>query len=231
MNKSNLIWIFAILLFININGVNGFIYELELNYNQGDLSLLSVDVIDEEFYEPSGLDYYADIIGRNNELLDSYLFGAPSFILFDIYNPETGYMEAGGIQWIDEENITLELPYYSQGERIDIYNVSELEPMLSIDISHFSQTNCGDNICTGSESFFTCPQDCLSGELDNYCDSSQDNKCDPDCSPEEDQDCLEGEYIQEINEDKSNQYLLIGGLILILIIIIILILRERRKSN
>tara|TARA_Y100000310_G_C20589660_1_gene767290 strand:+ start:426 stop:1124 length:699 start_codon:yes stop_codon:yes gene_type:complete len=231
MNKiKNLRWILVIFLLINIGEVNGFVYEIELNYNQGNLSFLYLEITDRDFYEQTGIDYYADIIGRNNQSLEYYFFPTPSFTIYDIYDPEIDHMIGGGTDYIEESNLTLILPYYSQGERIDIYDTSELEPMLSIDISQFSQTNCGDNVCSSTESFFTCPEDCQSGELDNYCDNIQDNKCDPDCAIEEDQDCLNEDYIPETKKD-NNQYLLIGGLILILLIIIILILREKRKQN
>ena len=39
------------------------------------------------------------------------------------------------------------------------------------------------------ENHKTCPQDCLSGSADGYCDMLKDGICDPDCSVESDQDC------------------------------------------
>jgi hypothetical protein len=40
------------------------------------------------------------------------------------------------------------------------------------------------------ESYATCPQDCLSGGDDNYCDQRRDGLCDPDCGQSLDADCF-----------------------------------------
>jgi Domain of unknown function (DUF333). len=45
----------------------------------------------------------------------------------------------------------------------------------------FIESVCGDETCGVPENFATCPQDCPSGELDEYCDGVADNLCDPDC--------------------------------------------------
>lgn len=52
------------------------------------------------------------------------------------------------------------------------------------------RANCDqDGECGPFESFGTCPEDCLSGEYDRYCDKEADGKCDPDCLIDEDLDC------------------------------------------
>ena len=53
----------------------------------------------------------------------------------------------------------------------------------------FAETTCGDGTCGFPENYKTCPQDCPSGTLDDYCDGEKDKKCDPDCSVKEDPDC------------------------------------------
>jgi putative hemolysin len=53
----------------------------------------------------------------------------------------------------------------------------------------FEEGTCGDNKCTLTESYLTCPKDCSSGIKDRYCDKVKDDLCDPDCSYEEDPDC------------------------------------------
>jgi len=40
------------------------------------------------------------------------------------------------------------------------------------------------------ESYVSCPQDCLSGSSDDYCDQRMDGVCDPDCSSSSDPDCI-----------------------------------------
>ena len=45
----------------------------------------------------------------------------------------------------------------------------------------FKETTCGDGSCGFPENSETCPQDCPSGGIDEYCDGIADGKCDPDC--------------------------------------------------
>jgi len=42
------------------------------------------------------------------------------------------------------------------------------------------------------ENHGSCPEDCLSGFEDGYCDGVEEGICDPDCKPEEDPDCRVG---------------------------------------
>jgi putative hemolysin len=57
----------------------------------------------------------------------------------------------------------------------------------------FEETKCGDGNCGMPENFSTCPQDCLSGGYDGYCDGVPDGKCDPDCLKGEDPDCIDSD--------------------------------------
>jgi len=47
---------------------------------------------------------------------------------------------------------------------------------------------CGNGICEDSESYKLCPEDCMSGVKDYYCDMVEDGRCDPDCT-QGDVDC------------------------------------------
>jgi hypothetical protein len=52
---------------------------------------------------------------------------------------------------------------------------------------------CNQNgICEPNlgENYFTCPEDCPSGSADGVCDLVKDGRCDPDCAPGTDPDCL-----------------------------------------
>lgn len=53
------------------------------------------------------------------------------------------------------------------------------------------ETTCGDGTCGTSENFGNCPQDCPSGDRDDFCDGVQDGACDVDCVEMggSDQDC------------------------------------------
>lgn len=48
---------------------------------------------------------------------------------------------------------------------------------------------CGDGSCVLGENYLSCPVDCSSGSKDGYCDGIHDNRCDPDCAIENDNDC------------------------------------------
>jgi uncharacterized protein YxeA len=53
-------------------------------------------------------------------------------------------------------------------------------------------TGCGNSVCDIDENHNTCPIDCPAATLDNYCESVEDQRCDPDC-PTKDPDCEEYE--------------------------------------
>ncbi|MFW5852476.1 MAG: hypothetical protein ACOCUR_00425 [Nanoarchaeota archaeon] len=40
---------------------------------------------------------------------------------------------------------------------------------------------CSEGLCNNIENHLTCPDDCSSGDKDNYCDLQRDGVCDPDC--------------------------------------------------
>jgi hypothetical protein len=58
---------------------------------------------------------------------------------------------------------------------------------LAIIVQCKSNGKCESNL---GENYFTCPEDCPSGSADNVCDLIKDGKCDPDCEPGTDPDCL-----------------------------------------
>lgn len=74
---------------------------------------------------------------------------------------------------------------------------------------NFEETVCGDGICGFPENYRTCPQDCLSGSWDGYCDGVADGKCDQDCIfmnvSEKDPDCpFCGNKVCDENENSRN---------------------------
>lgn len=66
------------------------------------------------------------------------------------------------------------------GEEVEVTDLMNLS---------FEETVCGDGTCGFPENYKSCPEDCPSGGIDEYCDGVKDGKCDPDCSPEQDPDC------------------------------------------
>lgn len=59
----------------------------------------------------------------------------------------------------------------------------------------FDETICGDGNCGTSENHSTCPADCASGDVDDFCDGLADGICDPDCREEglPDPDCADSD--------------------------------------
>ena len=55
----------------------------------------------------------------------------------------------------------------------------EVTKLMGLD---FRETWCGDGTCGTSEDYGTCPEDCPSGGIDEYCDGVSDGECDPDCA-------------------------------------------------
>ena len=80
---------------------------------------------------------------------------------------------------------------------------------------------CGNSYCEPKfdENYNTCKIDCPSGSRDEYCDGITDGRCDPDCTAEEDIDCMKP-------EDNTLTYSII--LIVVIGLILAVIIRSRR---
>ena len=57
---------------------------------------------------------------------------------------------------------------------------TEVEVTQLMNLS-FVESICGDGSCGLLENFSTCPEDCPSGGIDEYCDGAGDGQCDEDC--------------------------------------------------
>ncbi|MBI2647012.1 hypothetical protein HYW99_00895, partial [Candidatus Woesearchaeota archaeon] len=89
----------------------------------------------------------------------------------------------------DNDNYLIYIPYNENAFRIEVTNPQNSK-VMDIDVSYFSNL-CGNNICDMHESYESCKKDCQSGGKDDFCDSVNDNTCDPDCSSKTDSDCIE----------------------------------------
>ena len=106
--------------------------------------------------------------------------------------------------------------------------------------SVYASFECGNSICDITETHYSCPQDCLSGSKDNYCDATTDSRCDPDCI-RSDPDCLDYQpsTIQEIVpapisiEQEYNSLIILGlaaVILFFLFIIFLKVIREKPKD-
>lgn len=68
------------------------------------------------------------------------------------------------------------------------------DPDCRVDVDPDCPKIFGNGVCEPGfgENYLTCPKDCPSGSRDGYCDKIADGRCDPDCGPGEDQDCIAG---------------------------------------
>ncbi len=105
------------------------------------------------------------------------------------------------------------------------------------DFSKYTLTPCNrDGTCEPErgEDYGNCPQDCILGEKDGYCDVLKEGVCDPDCRSGEDLDCVE---IPETTttapatmpSEKPLDYLPYIAILFTIIILGILAYRETRK--
>lgn len=100
----------------------------------------------------------------------------------------------------------LNLPYDKSITKIIIKD-NQGKDIFDIPTQEFADT-CGDQACSPHESYETCPADCMSGGMDDYCDEKRDGICDPDCAAEDDIDCAEvglEEETAEVIEKKEEK--------------------------
>ena len=94
---------------------------------------------------------------------------------------------------------------------------------------------CGDGTCDITETHYTCPEDCPSGGLDNYCDKTEDDICDPDCFGQ-DPDC-EGykvtipSNLDQIKSKTDLNIVLMIGLLFLVMFVIFIVLRTINKQK
>ncbi|MEA3255225.1 MAG: hypothetical protein U9Q22_05275 [Candidatus Altiarchaeota archaeon] len=166
------------------------LYLLDINYNKYTLNLIDVSV--KQGYAPDRMvqpeeGYRCEVISFTNEVVYTFKFEIPSTLCSDYIDPKTGRLSGGCIK-VDNVNFTLQIPYFRNAKTIRVYDPHDF-PKLSVDVSRFAKL-CNDSICEPHENYQNCPQDCPSGGEDDYCDKVDDGICDPDCSPQEDLDCV-----------------------------------------
>jgi len=114
------------------------IFEIKLQYDNGDLSLKTLNVkISEQRNDSSG-EYSAEIKDFDNLILDTIKFNIPNVITYDDFDPDTGEIIGGFAQILNQTEFILELTYYSNAQQIVIYDSND-DKKLTIDVSHFAK--------------------------------------------------------------------------------------------
>ncbi len=128
--------ILVVLSFLSAQSLERY-YEINLNYDKGELDILEVkvDLFSEEKTNLFGT-YTIITFDDKNGLIESDFFEIPNKILYDEVD-ENGSIVSGGEIELEQVNFTLYAPYYENTSEIIIYdeNVSE---KLKIDVSMYS---------------------------------------------------------------------------------------------
>jgi len=69
-------------------------------------------------------------------------------------------------------------------------NIVFTQNILIIKVKEQVKAECANNLCDAGENYQSCPEDCISGGADGFCDKIRDALCDPDCPRTEDEDCI-----------------------------------------
>ena len=116
--------VYLVLIF-SLNFIAGQIiyYELNLDYNNGDVNITSFDIkfSQNKLENIMGL-YTAIILDDNREILNIILFGIPNEILWDGIDPETKKISHGGLLILDQTSFEIFIPYYENAKEIIIYD-------------------------------------------------------------------------------------------------------------
>ncbi len=183
-----------------------------------DYRLAVVDVEGKKLYE-SGFTFNSDFIGET--------FG------------ETGSIapiEVG----VSLSSIVLSAPYFPAGQYVIIYDATGAK-VLEIPVLHFANL-CSDGICQDSESYESCPSDCPSGSMDDFCDSVSDGRCDPDCNAVSgvDADCATAENgdgsVSSVTgqggfASRMRMLVILGGVIVTVSAAVVLFARLRNRGE
>ena len=136
----------VILLLILLPGVIGAnYYEIDVEYNKGNLSTSLVRVIpSSEVLENVGADYIAEVLAYDFELRNLTYFSIPHTIFYDDVD-EDGKISGGGITTLDYVKHKIYVPYYDDAVVIRIYD-DKLEEKLIIDLFPFVENELVQDI-------------------------------------------------------------------------------------
>ena len=213
IKKAIILIIFLITLISTFTSTNAQTYNLELSYNNGNINLLSLNIIIQDLKEETYGNYTSEIISFEDKSLYRNSFGIPLTFIFDIADPETGEITGGGVVSLNYTNFTLYLPYYENAKEIKIYDFYGVE-LLTIPVSQFSKDLCGDGTCQFYEDMKSCPADCVAVKEEVKIEEKPLT-----------------EKIAFYVEENKTIFVISAILLVILIILIILLLKSKPKEN
>ncbi len=138
--KKAITYLFVFIFLINSALAIEHYYEIELSYDRGSLSYGYITVNPHEGDKINNIkgDYLAEIVSFKGETLNYTVFGIPTTVAYDKFNPETGYSEWGGVLELNETETIIRLPYFDNAKEINIYNENATK-RLTIDVSPYSR--------------------------------------------------------------------------------------------
>ena len=118
----------------------GRIYVLDLNYDQGNLSLQ--DIGTREGYASGRViqpdkGYRCDVLSTEGTVLESFRFDIPLRVYYDKFDPRSGEI-TGGVENLDSADYALTIPYFKNAKSIEFYD-PDGTLRLSVDVSEFSE--------------------------------------------------------------------------------------------
>lgn len=131
--------VFVVFSILTISAASKNYYELNLNYDKGNLSIFSFDIIQSsDEIDNSFGENIISVMDYKNNVLDVSFFDVPDRILYDQFD-ENGTIVGGGEKTLNNVNFTLLIPYYYNATKIIIYD-GNLTRELEIDVSLYSKT-------------------------------------------------------------------------------------------
>ena len=167
MSNKTLMYIIFLVLVANVAFAEKY-FVLDINYVGGSVTFNSISLkdVDRAIKYTYNTGFLIKVISLDNRKIQQLYYGMSS-----------------------DKSYVIHIPYNKDAARIEVYNPSNSK-IIDIEVSSFADT-CGNNFCEDHESYESCTKDCSSGSKDDFCDSINDNICDPDCSAKTDADCKE----------------------------------------